>query len=296
MRRLVLAFLFAFLSCTAPVFAYTSPGAPVGYVNDFSGVLTAQTKQDLETSLAAFEKQTSNEITVAVVPSLSGDYIENYAVRLFEEWGVGKANRDNGVLLLLATEDREMRIEVGYGLEGTLPDSLAQRILDNELRPRLQSGDYDAAITAGVRAIESATKGEYAPVDDTASTVVESIWKNIEFVVFVFLFALQWLGAILGRSKPWWPGGVIGIVAGVVLGVIFSLGLWSILFVVLGLGLFGSIFDYVVSNAYRGAINSGSTPPWWAGGSGRGFGSSRGGGFGGFGGGGSGGGGASGRW
>src|SRR6185503_4886307 len=106
----------------------------------------------LEQELTAFEATTTSEIAVAIVPDMGGDYIENYAVKLFEDWKIGKAKQDNGVLLLVAVEERKLRIEVGYGLEGALPDSVAQSILDNEMTPRLRAGDYDGAVTAAVHA------------------------------------------------------------------------------------------------------------------------------------------------
>jgi uncharacterized protein len=297
MRRSAVASFIGFLLFASPVLAYTSPGNPLGYVNDFAGVLSVDAKQSLETELAQYEKDTSNEVSVAIVPNLGGDYIENYAVKLFEEWGVGKADRDNGVLLLIAIEDREMRIEVGYGLEGALPDSLAQRILDDELTPKLREGDYDGAIRAGAQAIMAATKGEYAPRESSESSFGDFFRNNIELAFIGAIFFLQWLAAILGRSRPWWPGGALGIVAGLVIGLVFAFGIGT-LGLILVMGLLGALFDYAVSSAYQKASRGGNRPPWWAGGSGTGGfgGSSRGGGFGGFGGGSSGGGGASGRW
>ena len=163
-KKLGLGLLFAGALLTgAPAFAYTSPGSPTGYVNDFAHVLSDSTKQSLETELTNFNATTSNEIAVAIVPNMGGDYIENYAVQLFKEWGIGKKDKDNGVLLVVVSEEHKLRIEVGYGLEGALPDSVAQRILDNEMTPLLKANDYDGALAAGVHAIEAATQGEYIP-------------------------------------------------------------------------------------------------------------------------------------
>lgn len=294
MRRPLVAFLVAISLLPAFTLAYTSPGAPKGYVNDFAGVLSAQTKQDLENELTAFQKDTSNEIAVAIIPNMGGDYIENFAVKLFEEWKIGSANKDNGILLLLSMEEREMRIEVGYGLEGPLPDSLAQRILDNELRPKLRAGDVDGAVISGVRAIEQATKGEYRP---PSPTLPDFSWigENFTWIFFLIIFVFQWFAAMLARSKSWWAGGVLGIVAGVVLGWFFALSSILVGIIAIGLGLFGLLLDFLVSTSYRSHIGGGGSPPWWTGGGGFG-GRSSGGGFGGFGGGSSGGGGASGRW
>src|SRR2546430_4392626 len=91
--------------------------SPQGYVTDAAGVLDPSSKAQLESHLAEFERQTSNEIAVATVPSLEGETIETYAVELFKRWGVGKKGKDNGILLLVAPNDRKVRIEVGYGLE-----------------------------------------------------------------------------------------------------------------------------------------------------------------------------------
>ncbi len=291
MRWLLAAFLTLLAAGTA--FAYTSPGAPTGYVNDFAHALSPETKRSLDTELSQFEKDTSNEIAVAIVPDMGGDYIENYAVKLFEEWGVGKKDRDNGVLLVVAMQEHKLRIEVGYGLEGALPDSLAQRILDDEMTPRLRAGDTDGAVTAAVHAIESATTGEYTPTEPKANPL-SWIWDNIEWLFFGVIVGFQWLAAILARSKSWWAGGIVGALAGVGLGWLIAFPLLVTSLIALLLTALGLLFDYAVSNAYRYHSGRGSIPPWWAGGGS--VGGSSGGSFGGFGGGSSGGGGASGGW
>ncbi|MEN9561571.1 MAG: hypothetical protein RIQ56_844 [Candidatus Parcubacteria bacterium] len=293
MRAAALASLFvAGVFYATPAFAYVSPGQPSGYVNDFARVLSGETVASLNTSLSTFQTETSNQIAVVLVPNLGGDYIENYAVKLFEEWGIGTKSRDNGVLLLLAIEDRKLRIEVGYGLEGALPDSVAQSIINNEMTPLLKQGNYDGAVVAGVEGIKKATAGEYVGEPD-----VLDLFKNsesfIELLVVLPLILVSWLGAILGRSKSWWLGGILG--AGVGAGIWFFwplaiLGGFLLTAVLLGVGL---LFDYIVSHAFHNAQARGMRAPWWAGGGGMG---GHGGGFGGFGGGSSGGGGASGSW
>jgi uncharacterized protein len=275
------------------MYAYVSPGAPSGFVNDFAQVLSEETESTLNETLQAFAASTTNEIVVVTVPTIGDEYIEQYAVKLFEEWGIGSQEEDNGVLLLLAITDRQMRIEVGYGLEGAVPDSVAQRVISNEMVPLLAQGDYDTAVAQGVGAVIEATKGEYqasATVPDVSGLL------DIAFPLFIFgSFVLQWVGAMLARTKSWWLGGILGTVLGV--GISSVMGWWAFYGILLtgGLTLFGLFFDYVVSSTYRHSQKYGVTPPWWAGGSGDSGGSS-GGGFGGFGGGRSGGGGASGRW
>lgn len=296
MRRALLASLVVVpLLVASAALAYTSPGSPTGYVNDFAGVLSSQTKIDLEQELAAFEASTSNEVAVVTVKSLGGDYIENYAVKLFEEYKIGKAKEDNGVLLLLAIDDHKLRIEVGYGLEGALPDSVADNIISDEMTPLLKAGDYDGAVAAGVHAIEAATVGEYVGSGNDSSggwDFMDYMWAFIFFPIIIF----QWLGAILARSKSWWAGGIVGGGVGLLVSTIFGWWLLAGLGATVGLFLIGLLFDLAVSSAYHAATSKGVQPPWWGGGTmGGGSGSSSGG-FGGFGGGSSGGGGASGSW
>lgn len=274
----------------APLFllAYTSPGKPTGFVNDFVGVFSTEEKAELEQTLSNFEKSSSNEISVVTIETLADETIETYAVKLFEEWGIGKANNDNGVLLLIALEEREMRIEVGYGLEGALTDALSSNIIRTVLTPAFQEGKFYAGVSEALLAIISATKGEYVP--EATPRDYESIpWEFFGFLIFV---VPMWMASILGRSKSWWGGGVLGGVGGIVLGSIFGFLYAGVIAIPLLIFL-GLIFDYIVSKSYHRGLQSGHMPWWIGGGKGGGFG---GGGFGGFGGGMSGGGGASGRW
>jgi uncharacterized protein len=276
--------------------AFTVPSTPSGYVNDYANVLSATTKSQLENELQLFAASTTNEIAVVTVPDLGGDTIEHYATKLFESWKIGNAKHDNGILLLVAVNDHKLRIEVGYGLEGDLPDILAKNIIDTVITPSFKSGDYDTGIVKGVTAIMQATFGEYkantTPVNHSFSFgSIESI------LIFVFVF-LQFLSSILARSKSWWAGGVLG---GIIGGSITVLGLFGITFIV-GAGitvvlvLLGLLFDYIVSSTYTSSIARGGAIPWWIGGGGRGGFGGGGSSFGGFSGGSSGGGGASGSW
>ncbi|MEI6864384.1 MAG: TPM domain-containing protein [Candidatus Adlerbacteria bacterium] len=278
-------------SFATPAFAYTSPGNPSGYVNDFAHVLKAETVQVLDAQLKNFEASTSNQIAVVTVPNMQGDYVENYAVQLYKEWGIGTKEKDNGVLLLLSVEEHKIRIEVGYGLEGALPDSVAARIIANDLTPNLKAGNYDAGVATAVGDIILATQNEYTGTGG-AGPGFSVTAHGIEIAFAVLFFALQWLAAIFARSKSWWAGGVVGGVLGA--GVWAVLGfavLWGALLTAVLVGL-GLLFDYLVSKHYNAAKSTGAIIPWWIGGGGSGGG----GGFGGFGGGRSGGGGASGGW
>jgi uncharacterized protein len=123
------------------------------YVNDYAGVLQSDSKTQTEDLIAKVEKETSSEIAVAIVNSLEGISVEEYAVTLFEKWGVGKKKEDNGVLLLIAIEDRKLRIEVGYGLEGTITDLEAGNIINNVITPKFKQNDYGTGVYDGVVAI-----------------------------------------------------------------------------------------------------------------------------------------------
>lgn len=278
---LVLTVLF---TSSAKSYAYFSLGQPKGYVNDYARVLTDSQRAELENKLTAFTQQTSSEISVVIIQSLQGDYIENFAEKLFKEWKIGTAKNDNGVLLLVAVDDRELRIEVGYGLEGALTDSLSGQILNNEITPQFKQGKYFEGINAGVDAIIAVTKGEYTAESSDGGPDLSP------FLVLGFM-AFQFLGSLMARSKSWWFGGVLGFILGIICIILagFALGIvLLIIFVLLGL-----LLDYLFSKhgGSSGGGSSGSSSSGGFGGS-----KSSGGGFGGFSGGSSGGGGSSGRW
>lgn len=259
------------------VFAYYYPGQPAGFVNDYANILRPDQRDNLELKLRNFEAETSNELSVVTLPNLQGDTIENFAEKLFKDWGIGKEEKDNGILLLIALEERKMRIEVGYGLEGALTDAQSFIIIDSILKPAFKLSDYYDGINRATNAIIDATKGEYQPQAPGKSALNYMDWS------FAFFFIFMWLASILSRSKSWWLGGVIGGIIGVII--------WSIIWTS-ALILFGLLFDFIVSRAYHRGKQTGHYP-WWIGGGKPGGGM---GGFRGFGGGMSGGGGASGDW
>ncbi len=273
------------------VAAYISPGKPTGYVNDFAGMLQSDEKQALESKLQDFTVRTGNEIAIVTVPSLGGATVENFATKLFEEWQIGKKDQDNGVLVLIARDDRKIRIEVGYGLEPVLTDAQSHWIIQNQLTPAFREQKYYAGLNSALDIIFEAVSGS-----STIPASPPAVNIGFDWILIIF-FAFVWLAAILGRSKSWWLGGILGGIGGLIFGVMrasLMLGFISAA-ILIPLGL---LFDFVVSRAYNKHKISGTIPPWWAGGGwgGGSGGSGGGGGFGGFGGGGSGGGGASGGW
>ncbi len=131
------------------------------WVHDEAHVLSAQTVQQLEYELKAHRDSTSNQIAVLIVPNLEGDDLDSYGNRVYNEWKLGQKGKDNGVLLLIALQERRVRIEVGRGLEGVLTDLMSSRINRNEIAPRFRTQDYDGGVRAGVSSIIQVIKGEY---------------------------------------------------------------------------------------------------------------------------------------
>jgi uncharacterized protein len=140
-----------------------------GRVNDYARLLSPEAAARLEQKLAGFERETSNQIAVLTVPSLEGDTIDQFAIRVAEQWKLGQTGKDNGVLMVIASGERKVRIEVGMGLQGVLPDITASRIIREVMRPDLKSGNFDRAVNVGVDAIMASTRGEFkASAQDAA--------------------------------------------------------------------------------------------------------------------------------
>ncbi len=274
---------FLLMVASPRLHALSVPARPDGYVTDKAGLLSLQARERLEATLADFEKKTSNQIAVVAFPSLEGESLEDFSIRLAEAWKVGKKTKNNGVIFLIFKNDRKMRIEVGYGLEGVLPDALAGQIISQVVAPYFRTGDYEKGIFAGVTAIMQATKGEYHS-DNQQENSQSSLPALLGFGLLLGFSGLANLGFF-----------VIGIFV-VLLGLLFH----SAFFLTAGLVL--GIVPFLISLLFRSFLG----PGFYALGSGGGY-SRRSGGYDGFGGGfggggfgggggGFGGGGASGGW
>src|SRR5215472_904136 len=158
-RNLICVCLLANFVCFA---AEVIPPAPARYFNDYAHVTSAATADRLNKTLEDFERQTSSQVLVVVYPKMESDSsIEDYTVRVAQSWNVGQKEKNNGAVLFVFTQDRKMYLQVAYGLEGALPDALAKRIIESEIKPRFRNGDFDGGLTAGVNSILAATRGEY---------------------------------------------------------------------------------------------------------------------------------------
>lgn len=297
MKKYITASVFALLA-PVMVLAYVSPGSPTGYVNDFANIISASDKPALESRLSSFAKAGTAQITVVTVSSIGNDEtIETYATKLFEKWKIGVKGKDNGILVLVALNERQARIEVGYGLEGALTDIQSGNIINKVMIPDFKTGNYSQGISKSVDAViavvtDSPEAVLYSTPNQSSSNA--SKYKFDFGLIMFFAFVIfNALARLLGKTKSWWLGGVIGAGAGVIVGLIFGFLFYGLIAIIL-LGILGLVFDYFVSKGGtggKGGFGGMFFGPGMGGGSGFG-----GGGFGGFGGGMSGGGGASGRW
>jgi uncharacterized protein len=146
------------------------PPVPARYFNDYAGVVSTGAAQELNSRLEAFEKETSSQIVVAIYKKMQSDSsVQDYTVRVAQAWKVGQKDKRNGAVLFVFIDDRQMFLQVGYGLEGAIPDATAKQITEFEIKPHFKNGNYEAGLRAGVNAILQAAKGEYKGTGRTVS-------------------------------------------------------------------------------------------------------------------------------
>lgn len=247
----VLASLFVILVC----FAQNFP-PPRGYVNDYANLLSGEYEARLNGFAGELEYKTTAQVSIVALDSVAPYEIEDYAVMLFEKWGIGHKGKDNGILIVLAVKDRRVRIEVGYGLEGAIPDAIAKQVIEERMMPFFKQGKYQEGLVSGSLSVMGLVAKEY----------------NVELAGF---------GQYYNNLTPPKPSTLASI-----LNFLFTLFI-LFLFMSMRMGLLGW-FLLMGTGRRRGGY-------WYGGGYGGNSGGF-GGGFGGFGGGMSGGGGASGRW
>lgn len=172
-----------------------------GRVVDNAGMLSTVTVRGVGELLAAHEQATSNQVVVVTLPDLQGYSIEEYGYQLGRHWGIGQADKNNGVLLIVSQRERKLRIEVGYGLEGQLTDAIASNIINGVITPEFKAGRFDRGIVAGSQAIVQALGGEYQMKEARrlSSRETSSGWKGFAFIIFFFV-----LPRLLGRRGFFW--------------------------------------------------------------------------------------------
>ncbi len=183
MRRFI---LLSLILCLLPlkVSALEVPKL-AGYVNDLAGVISPEVELKIENFLRGFEANDSTQLVVLTIDSLEGESLEEYSLRVADSWKIGQKGKDNGALLLIAKQERKIRIEVGYGLEGKLTDLLSGRIIDLEITPHFKAGDYDAGMIAGVSSMAEAVRGEYTGTGHTTRKKKRSSWGSLALLLFL---------------------------------------------------------------------------------------------------------------
>lgn len=237
---------------------------PTKLVNDHAGLLDPAAAQQLERKLVAYDDSTSTQIAIVLVKTLDGRPIEETALSIYRSWGIGNKKTNNGVLILAAIDDKQIRIEVGYGLEGAIPDITANQIIRNDIAPNFRSGDYYEGLDKATQSLIQAAQGEYKAPDGYGKRKSKgngfgNIIGGIVIIIIIAIFA--------GRGRGGGGGGG---------GYMSRRGYGDVL------------TPFIIGSLLGGGRGGGGGGGGWSGGGG--------GGFGGFGGGSSGGGGASGSW
>jgi len=205
--KILKKFLFASVFFAVVLFMVRSQAtAPAprltGRVNDYANLMSPAQKEQLEQKLAEFEAKTTDQVVVLTVPSLEGEDIEGFSIRVAETWKIGQKDKNNGVILLVAPKEHKVRIEVGYGLEGALPDIIASRIIREIIIPTFREGKFYDGIDSGVDAIMSAIKGEFkAPETDrfASPTIIKNKTRSTLSLILGILVFLILISTRTGR-------------------------------------------------------------------------------------------------
>jgi uncharacterized protein len=216
---LILSTLICLNMAVSPEAGAVKFPSPKGYVNDYAGVLSPGTRSEVEYLSEEIEKKTGAELVVVTIDTTSPLAIEQYAVELFQEWGIGKAEKDNGILILMAVKDRKVRIEVGYGLEGAVTDLQSKIIIEDLMIPAFRKGGYDLGVASGAVMIAKLIRDEYgveldlkgfpqtAPLRARKSSPLGTL---LTFLFFILIFGFRFgtlFFVMSGRGGYWSSGG-----------------------------------------------------------------------------------------
>jgi uncharacterized protein len=226
-----------------------------GRINDYAGLIPANRAQALEERLARFEAETGHQIAVLTIPSLEGDSLEDFSIRVADSWKIGQKGFDNGAILVVARDDRRLRIEVGYGLEGVMPDAIASRIIREIITPRFRAGDYAGGIEAGVESMVKISRGEALP-QRSRPNAGPGASQGASLITILMITAM--LALFIGMTRRRVMGGAVGGAAS---------GLATSLFASGGLGVV--VLPALIVGALLGAIGAavgiGSAANQWVG-------------------------------
>jgi uncharacterized protein len=223
LTKLFIVFIIAVFSFTSALAqnVIEKPNPPV-LVSDLAGVLSPEQKQALENKLVAIDDSSSNQIAVVILPTLDGNPIEEYATKLFRTWGIGNKKTNNGILLLIAIQDKKIRIETGYGLEGAIPDITANSIIDNDIKPAFREQAYYEGIDKATDDIAKAAVGEYKEKRERRAKGKGSNPLLFVFILFIIVAILGKKGG--GGGSNIGGGGFSDIATGMLLGSLLGGG------------------------------------------------------------------------
>jgi uncharacterized protein len=229
-RKFYLLLIFLLFVSPFPAYGLDVPKLQ-GYVNDYAGMISPSVKSKIEEELRAFEQSDSTQIVILTIPSLEGENIEEFSIKVGEAWKIGQKGKDNGILFIVSNQERRIRIEVGRGLEGNLTDLMAGRIIDLVIKPRFKQGDFDGGFIAGISALIDATRGEFRAEQRPAQRRQSGFPPFLTFLMFLGIFTL-----IFGSFSRV-LGGIVGAIG---LPTIVNFGLLPIgLTLIIFLALFG---------------------------------------------------------
>jgi uncharacterized protein len=263
----IICLLIAVLACVTSVHEALGLAVPTlkGRINDTANLLSNTAVQNLEKMLSEFERTDSTQIVVLTIPSLEGEDMQEFSIKVAENWKIGQKGSDNGAILLIARDEKKIRIEVGRGLEGKLTDLTSGRIIREKIRPRFAQGDFDGGIKDGLSAMIDAVRGEYKASKPNPSRGRTSGVPTIVTLSIFLLVILVFLGAI---SK------IIGAAAGMIgLPLVAKFAFAGLTLPVLGgLGILGLVAGLLVNALFSGGRNTAGRGggPFWPGGFGGG--------------------------
>jgi uncharacterized protein len=250
LKRASVILLLLFCCTTAAAFDFPPL---TGRVVDQANLLSEAAEAEITAQLAAHEDATTNQVVVATVDSLEGGSIDDYGVQLGRHWGIGQKGKDNGVLLLIAPNERQMRIDVGYGLEGTLTDAISSVIIDRRLRPAFRAGDFEGGIRAGVSGILDVLNNEMPEDLKKPVSSGDFRWMDTLIPVMFFIFVISQFFR-RGRQTLL-PASIFGTVGGMIAGAIAG----SLL---VGLIAGGILFFFIFAS--RGGGGGGGSSGGWS--------------------------------
>jgi uncharacterized protein len=271
-RLLPIRFAFGFLCFWFALSAWAQVAVPElsRRVTDLTATLTAQQTAELDTRLAALEARKGSQIAVLIVPTLDGEDIAQFGIRVADKWKVGRSKVDDGVILIIAKNDRKLRIEVGYGLEGAIPDAIAKRVIAEIIMPYFKAGDFYEGISAGVGQLIKLIDGEPLPAPTRSNQSGNSGDSLLPFLVIGFVVG-NFLVPLLGRGPA---SGIAGLgtagLAWMTSGILFSSLLLGggVLFAILLLGSMGRGGGWGSGGFGGGGFGGGGSSSWGGGGGG----------------------------